>query len=67
MNKCEELKLAHAWRGTDLTGAMVGFSVSYSEVCANCDLKRTKCSKIEEWWSFSDGRADEDIINIRPV
>lgn len=64
VNKCEEAGLAHAWRGGS---QMWGFEMQYMEFCANCELKRTKCSQMKEWWSYSDGRGSEDIINIRPV
>lgn len=63
-NKCEEANLAHAWRSED---QIVGFSVVPTQKCANCDLKRSRHSQTKEWWSYSDGRKDEEIITMRPV
>ena len=63
-NKCEELKIAHAWRGGS---EMYGFQVQTTETCANCGLKRTKCSDFKEWWNYSDGRPAEEINTMRPV
>lgn len=64
MNKCEELKIEHAWRKTPI---MYGFSQLDKETCANCELSRTHWYKTEEGYSYSDGRPDELIHNMRPV
>jgi hypothetical protein len=63
-NKCEQLGIQHAWRGGN---EMYGFNIVSTQECANCGLKRTFQSETKEWWSYSDGRPDEPIINIRPV
>lgn len=63
-NKCEQLGIVHAWRNED---RMNGFSLTKREVCANCDLSREQHFSSKEWYSYSDGRPDEPIINIRPV
>lgn len=62
-NKCEKLGIAHAWRKTP---EMWGMSILDKETCANCDLSRTHWYKSEEGYSYSDGRPDEPIINMRP-
>jgi len=63
-NKCEEAGMAHAWRNSN---EMWGFSVALKDTCANCQLTRSKHSKTEEWYSYSDGRPNEPILNIRPL
>lgn len=63
-NKCEKLGIQHAWRESS---DMYGFSLVFSETCANCNLKKTRCTQTESWWSYSDGRPNESIIDIRPV
>lgn len=63
-NKCEEMGIEHAWRTND---SIWGFEMITGNECANCGLKRTKHYESKEWWSYSDGRPDEPIINIRPV
>jgi len=63
-NKCEDLGIAHAWRSSQ---EVYGFSVLQKETCANCDLSRTHCYEVKEWYSYSDGRPNEEIHNdIRP-
>ncbi len=64
MNKCEEAGLVHAWRNTE---SVIGFGLETGAECANCGLKRMKHYQSKEWWSYSDGRPDEPIVNIRPV
>ncbi len=64
MSKCEELKIEHAWREQQ---EFYGFQLTYAATCANCGLKKTRHSRTTEWWSYSDGREDEPIINIMPV
>ena len=63
-NKCEELNMAHAWRKTT---EMYEFHSSDKETCANCGLSRTYWYTRKEGYSYSDGRPDEEIHNIRPV
>ena len=63
-NDCDFIGFQHAWRSG---GETYGFDLNVIEVCLNCGLRRTRNSKIEEWWSYSDGRPDEPIVNIRPV
>lgn len=65
MNKCEELKIEHAWRGSD--PLVIGFSTQDTQVCVNCGLKRSKHRTIREWYSYSDERPDEEIVVMRPV
>lgn len=63
-NKCEKLGIAHAWRSSN---EMYGFSIVQKEKCANCELVRQKNYSSREWYSYSDGRPDEEIITVRPV
>lgn len=64
INKCDEAKLAHAWRDGN---SMWGMTMQSNQTCANCGLTRTKHYDSREWWSYSDGRANEEIFNIRPL
>ncbi len=63
-NKCEKEDLVHAWYSKE---EMYGFSFITTQVCGNCGLKRQKHSETKEWWSYSDERENEPIINIRPL
>lgn len=61
MNKCEELKIQHAWReGSE----MYGFQTISTQTCANCGLIRRLHSETKKWWSYSDGRQDQQISDI---
>lgn len=63
-NKCEKLNIQHAWRSKE---RIYGFETIFGEECANCGLSRERHSSIEEWWKYSDGRVDEEIIEIHPL
>jgi len=63
-NKCELAGFEHAWRNKE---EMWGFDMLHKNECANCGLTRTRHNTSEEWWSYSDGRPNEPIVNIIPV
>ncbi len=63
-NKCEDAGLKHAWEKQDY---MWGFEMQQKQTCGNCGLSRERHSRTEEWLSYSDGRPNEPIINIRAV
>ena len=63
-NKCEKLEIQHAWQKTP---KLSGFVTLDKETCANCGLSRTHWYEGKEGYSYSDGRPDEPIINIKPL
>lgn len=64
MGFCEKLKIKHAWVGGE---EMYGFEIVHTQRCANCGLERKVHHEIKKWWSYSDGRPNEEIIEIKPV
>lgn len=64
MNKCEKLKMNHAWEDTTPNVVYPTFPPQYppkQDTCSNCKLVRTFHEKVERSISYSDGK--ERIMN----
>ena len=72
MNKCEKLKIHHAWENCTPNIVYPTYPPQYppkQEKCRNCKLVRTFYERTEEWIEYSDGvKRDEpvgfDILDI---
>ena len=57
-NKCEELKMKHAWKDTTQNFVYSTYPLQYppkQDTCLNCGLVRTFREKVEKWIDYSDG------------
>lgn len=57
-NKCEELKMKHAWKNTTPNIVYATYPPQYpcrQDTCLNCGLVRTFREKLEKWIEYSDG------------
>ena len=66
-NKCEELKMKHAWENTTPNIVYPTYPPQYPakrETCLNCGLVRTHREKTERWIEYSDGVERKDDREI---